>query len=56
VGLHARRQCFRPEAENGGRDARAPQSNCMVKAKTLQFSCFALGRCTLSAQKSAKCD
>jgi hypothetical protein len=30
VGLHARRQCFRPEAENGGRDARAPQFNCMV--------------------------
>ena len=24
VGLHARRKCFRPEAENGGRDARAP--------------------------------
>jgi hypothetical protein len=26
VGLHAQRKCFRPEAENGGRDARAPQT------------------------------
>ena len=40
VGLHAWRKCFRPEAENGGRDARAPQLNCMVTAKEVGTGMF----------------
>jgi hypothetical protein len=32
VALSGRR-CFRPEAENRGRDARAPQLNCIVPAE-----------------------